>query len=72
MEADKMFEELGYTKNEDLYRITYTNIINPEEKIIFSKIGREVVGLYYEKYPIPFKASVIQAINEKYKELGWI
>lgn len=62
-EADKMFEELGYEKHENKYAIYFTREYN---SIRFGKENLTIctTGL--------FKIQELKAINEKYKELGWL
>lgn len=68
--ADKMFEELGYSKylkgkyrgyyrNEDYYMIFYL----AEKR--FAKLN------FYDGFE-PITMKELKAINEKVKELGWI
>ena len=63
--ADKMFEELGYLKNEnkDISIITYSG--NETLIQIFLNIKSiEIASI--------INMQELQAINEKVKELGWI
>lgn len=62
MSADEMFKELGYEKiSENAYEDSIS-----ERQIFFATTYREVwlCGNY--------KVGEIEAINQKYKELGWI
>lgn len=68
-EADKMFEELGYGKCEDLRKIHYINKEN--ERIVFNKDTRKFYKESYE-YEDYITMQELQAINKKCKELGWI
>ena len=75
--ADEMFEELGYTKIEQLneVRIVYKHKKHKKNIVFFTlnnRIGKEnsnnfcVSGMYEW-----FTMQELQAINEKVKELGW-
>lgn len=77
--ADEMFEELGYRKTrENQVEIIY---LKSEEhlgekfnfEIIIAKISKLIFSK--EKFTnrtIGFNLEVLQAINKKCKELGWI
>ena len=69
--ADKMFEELGYKKQEDNYLIKYISKTKTlgekfQFEIEFAKVAK-MVGVHQL---IPMQE--LQAINEKCKELGWL
>ena len=68
-EVDKMFEELGYGKYEDLRKIHYINKEN--ERIILNKDTRKFYkeSDEYEDY---ITMQELQAIYKKCKELEWI
>lgn len=67
-EADKMFKELGYGKEEEnpLY-ICYTNL----ETITFNKVARTVYK-DIDSGACAIKMEELKAINKKCEELGWI
>lgn len=82
MSADKMFEELGYAK-EDLtvsHRvIKYTkdsDIIKFYSRNIVFYLDEHTMGACYEDMDRFPKADItmqeLQAINKKCKEMGWI
>lgn len=80
-ETDKMFEKLGYIKNEDKRVIVYKynqyfNNFKIYKKIYFYKIEKQITLISYnltEDIRIDFNITMqeLQAINEKCKELGW-
>ena len=80
-EIDKMFEKLGYIKNEDKRVIVYKynqyfNNFKIYKKIYFYKIEKQITLISYnltEDIRIDFNITMqeLQAINEKCKELGW-
>ena len=73
--ADKMFEKLGYTKDEeplDFFgeKIPYINYKdNYSYKTVHFNLKRKQIniGCVNEDY-----VKLLQAINEKCKELGWL
>lgn len=75
MEADKMFEELGYEKNEDIrtdlgcvyHTMVKHCIYNEFPKIIFHN---KFKSISIQKDYITMQE--LQAINKKCEELGWI
>ena len=77
--ADEMFEELGYEKQEDKYRIEYSLKQNFThfiviKRICFYKIERDIVIEQWnvtEAITISVNITMqeLQAINEKVKEL---
>lgn len=67
--ADEMFEELGYTKFEGLYKIEYKG---EEKSIEFDKRYNTVIVEKYVEYKDYIEIQELQAINEKCEELGWI
>lgn len=80
--ADKMFEELGYKKEEDNF-----GIIEYYKRVEEPYLGNKNYKCFYAKYTIVFSSKTfykysncnnksftmeeLQAINEKVKELGW-
>lgn len=75
--ADKMFEDLGYTKIEQLdkVRIVYRHKKHKKNILFFTlnnRIGKEssnnigVLGMYEW-----FTMQELKAINKKVEELGW-
>ena len=66
--ADKVFEELGYEKEESSWSIRYI-------KFVFEDIGHRIT-FYKEDKTINTYGKIdiqeLQVINEKCKELGWI
>ena len=77
-EADKMFEELGFTKeflvsiaNDEQWGINYKNI-RTETEITFDEIDKEVCISDMDDQSIYISMQELQAINEKCKELGWL
>lgn len=80
--ADKMFEKLGYIKNEDkrviIYKYNqYFNNFKIYKKIYFYKIEKQITFISYnltEDIKIDFNITMqeLQTINEKCKELGWL
>lgn len=63
--ADKMFEELGYCIDENEERIIYDNCDN---NIIFEFKYKTIS---FDNC-ICINIRLLQAINEKVKELGWL
>ena len=74
-EADKMFKELGYSKQELIEIVIYEN--KKDEEIYIDKKQRTVIKEAYLSSLNIYEAREItmqelQAINMKCKELGWI
>lgn len=76
MNADEMFEEMGYEKIE---RDRLKNIIftNGNKKFYFHKIHKKIKCVEYDKEEKTyiegyFTMQELQAINKKVEELGWI
>ena len=77
--ADEMFEKLGYEKD-NYDQNSYFNVITPfkhqlditfiDGDIILSKTDYDENG-NLENNTIYLNKEVLQAINEKVKELGW-
>lgn len=79
--ADKMFEKLGYKKDE---AEMYCNVIVPFKKqkdIEFDVVTENHIEIRMSRYDefgelkfdrIVLSLQELQAINEKCKELGWI
>ena len=65
--ADKMFEELGYSKMD---KNTFIEYYKATIHIIFAKFDKEIA-----KYDLGGSSYIdipeLKAINEKVKELGW-
>lgn len=84
--ADKMFEDLGFEKEEmpEIKRIEYRVKFEDLEEgsigiadVVIFELDEKTVAFceetkYGEYLPIGIDARVLQAINEKAKELGWI
>ena len=75
--ADKMFEELGYKKEEEQNIIYTQKFPNGEKWICFEKnsIAKSFFGVFEQagdRMPLIFDMQELQAINEKCKELGWL
>ena len=78
--ADEMFKELGYEKEFD-YDHSYFKVITPfkcnkdicfcEEDIIITETNYDKFGDLQQNV-IYLNAKIIQAINKKCKELGWL
>ena len=74
--ADEMFEELGFKKEESRGIIFYYQLNYGDEKcgIEFWKYHKEIYPVCKgdEDEPISITMQILQAINEKCKELGWL
>lgn len=75
-EADKMFKELGYEKQENDWAVKckYVKVLGKTKYCIaFDSFGRKVVVFGFEDREFRKEISMqeLQAINEKVKELGW-
>lgn len=78
--ADKMFKDLKFNKHSNnlLTYIEYTQKRGNEEAVISFdlKTKTTMTALYVNKSPISRGCALyieeIQAINEKWKELGWL
>ena len=76
--ADKMFEELGYEKqeiyyNSDIDTIRYYRDDEDSSNVEF-RFNVKTIVAYYGKQNGAGNVTmdILQAINEKCKELGWI
>ncbi len=74
--ADEMFEELGLKKTEIYYNsnidtIRYSREGKYSSNVEFKYPGKMVVVFYGENKAGNFDMFMLQAINEKVKELGW-
>ena len=79
MEADKMFDKLGFNKKENKSEISY-NICNSDScyinSICFEK-EKKLVYIYSEcgdgdcETIFLLSKEILKAINKKLKELGW-
>ena len=76
--ADEMFEELGYEKKEIYYKNDIENVIyfikdDEYSTNIEFKHSIKLVRVYYgENKAGNFNIDILQAINKKIEELGWI
>lgn len=66
--ADEMFEKLGYSKSyDDEYKAIHYGHKRTSDEVVFrEKEGKIDITIYNTTM------RVLQAINEKCKELGWI
>lgn len=75
MTAKEMFEELGFTKSEDNYFISYTNDKVINYTFVFSKeyecveLLSSVEGKIH--YFTRLSKKLLKAINKQVEELGW-
>jgi hypothetical protein len=80
MNAQQMFESLGWVKQEDAYNIEYgydfdfTRQYERGKVITFSKIGSRsyetaALGRHYDMF---IDVALHQAITQQMKELGWL
>lgn len=70
-EADKMFFDIGYEgKLETETEIEYQDTGNEDLNIIFHKKYRVITGC--PTYDYFLDMDILQAINMKCKELGWL
>lgn len=77
MNADEMFEELGYKKKQKGQYLEYVKVDNSvrEEYVISFMMKTIMATLYsngYLKKPLALEIKELQAINKKCKELGWL
>lgn len=76
--ADKMFKDLGYKKvHDNKFQIVYRkNVSFLDEdfdfRIVFAKIPKFVFSENERGGTVGIEVRVLQAINEKAKELGWL
>lgn len=66
--ADKMFEKLGYEKDEDIYIITYVNYYDNDNAFLI-RFDKKLKVLVFNH---AINMEELQSINEKCKELGWL
>lgn len=69
IDADEMFDELGYTKKVVLNKIIYYihfGFFIPDTQIIFNLKNK-----WFHTEMLSIDISTLQAINKKCKELGW-
>ena len=78
-EADKMFKELDYKKEEDNNYILFRKeLLNKEFKIIVFNLNKELIDIrteddyYYQTITTILNMQELKAINEKCRELGWL
>ena len=64
--ADEMFEELGYEKIDEDYKILYIAV--GIQRIEFNKIDKKINIIF----PQNFTMQELEAINKKVEELGWL
>ena len=74
MNAEEMFEELGYQRNAENEKIIY--LIETKgsfyyQEIIFNLVKKVIVidGNFLE---VAIESNLLKAINEQAKELGWM
>ena len=74
MNAEQMFEELGYQRNEENEKIIY--LIETKgsfyyQEIIFNLLQKVIVidGNFLE---VAIESDLLKAINKQAEELGWI
>ena len=66
--ADKLFEELGYKKEERKYAVAFTKTTKDLIRLFgFNKIGKNIM---LDVHFITMQE--LKAINEKCKEMGWL
>jgi len=81
--ADEMFEDLGYKKvHDNKFQIVYRknesfldeSFLDEDFdfRIVFAKIPKFVFSENEQGGAVGLEARVLQAINEKVKELGWL
>jgi S-adenosylmethionine:tRNA-ribosyltransferase-isomerase (queuine synthetase) len=69
-EADKMFYNIGFEKKiEDEKQVEYRDIEDKDLYITIYKKDKEVIGI--PNYRYSFTISILQAINQKCRELKW-
>lgn len=69
--ADKMLKNIGYDeKTEDEEKIKYQDSGNEDINIIFFKKYKVITGCPTYDYFLDME--ILQAINAKVKELGWV
>ncbi|MBR2703926.1 MAG: hypothetical protein IKE91_00465 [Clostridia bacterium] len=78
-EADKMFKELDYKKEEDNNYILFRKeLLNKEFKIIVFNLNKALIDIrteddyYYQTITTILNMQELKAINEKCRELGWL
>lgn len=68
--ADEMFYNIGFKKKiEDEKQVEYRDIEDEDLYIIIYKKDKEVTGI--PNYRYSFTISILQAINQKFRELKW-
>ena len=79
-EADKMFEELGYKKEQDNNYILFEKELlnkNKEVKTIVFNLNKALIDIrteddyYYQTITTVMNMQELKAINKKVEELGW-
>lgn len=77
-EADKMFEGLGYKKEQDSdYILFEKELLNKELKIIVFNLNKALIDIrteddyYYQTITTVINMQELKAINKKVEELGW-
>lgn len=86
-EADKMFEELGFEKEDEtenggtiFYVQKIKQVIYEERIIVINDYGKSIQGIFKQQnvggkgceyFPLCITPKELQAINKKVKELGW-
>ena len=74
MNAEQMFEELGYQRNEENEKIIYlieTKSLFYYQEIIFNLVQKVILidGNFLE---VAIESDLLKAINKQAEELGWI
>lgn len=75
MNADEMFEKLGFKKSEDKQSVFYEIRDEYEEIVTIIDFDKKTKSYEYEKYYDSYNyvsMQELQAIYTKCKELGWI
>lgn len=68
-EADKIFEEQGYIKNDEAFEAEV--FIKDFERVIFDKFNKFVFcEVCYEA--VPLRMNLLKVIYKKCEELGWL
>ena len=70
--AKEMFEELGYEKFENDFRITYERYTPECEMAEFEKVTKEITFADDNCEVVIISRKVLQAINKQVEELGWL
>lgn len=68
MNADEMFEELGYEKNDNLVQISY----HKNGHTIIFHISEKYIAFSQKTNFLVIRKELLQAITKKMEELGWL